>query len=180
MHQPKSRLHTHKNTTPLHMRILHTYRKASQWKHLSQIADKRQHRSDVNIGLLIGCNVPAAFQPINVIFGKDEEPWEEQYQFGVTVIGRVCKDKQQTQNSASVNRATVERQMLLDCGRETSRPPPFENVTNTKDLTSSKQVREMMVLDHSEIHGTEQAESIEEKHFGEILTRGLHKNTNGN
>lgn len=48
--------------------------------------------------------------------------------------------------------------MLLDCGRETSRPPPFENVTNTKDLTSSKQVREMMVLDHSEIHGTEQAE----------------------
>lgn len=70
--------------------------------------------------------------------------------------------------------------MLLDCGRETSRPPPFENVTNTKDLTSSKQVREMMVLDHSEIHGTEQAESIEEKHFGEILTRGLHKNTNGN
>lgn len=51
--------------------------------------------------------------------------------------------------------------MLLDCGRETSRPPTFENVTNTKDLTSSKQVREMMVLDHSEIHGTEQAESIE-------------------
>ena len=180
MHQPKSRLHTHENTTPLHMRILHTYRQESQWKHLSQIADKRHHRSDVDIGLLIGCNVPAAFQPINVIFGKDEEPWEEQYQFGVTVIGCVCKDKQQTQNSASVNRATVERQMLLDCGRETSRPPPFENVTNTKDLTSSKQVREMMVLDHSEIHGTEQAESIEEKHFGEILTRGLHKNTNGN
>ena len=81
----------------------------------------------------------------------------------ITVIGRVCKDKQRTQNSASVNRATVERQMLLDCGRETSRPPPFENVTNTTDLASSKQVREMMELDHSEIyhsrkiHGTEQA-----------------------
>ena len=74
MHQPKSRLHTHENTPPLPMRILHTSRKASQWKHLSQIADKRQHRSDVDIGLLIGCNVPAAFQPINVIFGKNEEP----------------------------------------------------------------------------------------------------------
>ena len=56
----------------------------------------------------MGGNVPAAFQPINVIFGKDEEPWAEQYKFGWTIIGRVCKDKQRTQNSASVNRVTVE------------------------------------------------------------------------
>ena len=120
-----------------------TPRTVSQWKHLSHIADKIQHRSDVDIGLLIGRNVPAAFQPINVIFGKDEEPWAEQYKFGWTIIGRVCKDKQRTQNSASVNRVTVERETLLDRSKETSRPPPFEKVTNTKDLTSPKQVREM-------------------------------------
>ena len=163
-----------------------TPRIASQWKHLSHIADKTQHRSDVDIGLLIGRNVPSAFQPIKVIFGKDEEPWAEQYKFGWTIIGRVCKDKQRMQNSASVNRVTVERETLLHHSKETSRPPPLENVTNTKDLTSSKQVREMMELDYSEIHhsrkirGTEQAESIEDKRFGEILTVGLHKNTIGN
>ena len=120
-----------------------TLRIVSQWKHLSHIADKIQHHSDVDIGLLIGRNVPAAFQPINVIFGKDEEPWAEQYKFGWTIIGRVCKDKQRTQNSASVNRVTVERETLLDRSKETSRPPPFEKVTNTKDLTSPKQVREI-------------------------------------
>ena len=108
----------------------------SQSMETSHIADKIQHRSDVDIGLLIGRNVTAAFQPINVIFGKDEEPWAEQYKFGWTIIGRVSKDEQRTQNSASVNRVTVERETLLDRSKETSRPPPFEKVINTKDVTS--------------------------------------------
>ena len=57
---------------------------------------------------------------------------------------------------------------------------------SSKDLTSPKQVREMMELDYNEIHhsrkirGTEQAESIEDRRFREILTRGLHKNAEGN
>lgn len=44
----------------------------------------------------------------------------------------------------------------------------------------------MMELDYSEIHrsrkirGTEQSESVEDKRFGEILTKGLHRNANGN
>ena len=43
-----------------------------------------------------------------------------------------------------------------------------------------------MELDYSEIHrsrkirGTEQSESVEDKRFGEILTKGLHRNANGN
>ena len=70
----------------------------------------------------------------------------------------------------------MERQTRLDCGKKTSRPPPFEKVTITKDLTSPKQVREMMELDYSEIHhsrkirGTKQPESTEDKRFREMLT----------
>ena len=63
---------------------------ANQWKHLSHIADKIPHRPDVEIGLLIGRNVPAAFQPISVVSGNEEEPWAAQYKFGWTIIGRVC------------------------------------------------------------------------------------------
>ena len=85
---------------------------AKQWKHLSHIADKIQHRPNVDIGLLIGRNV--AFQPIKVIFGNNEEPWAEQYKFGWTIIGRVCKDKHPRANAASVNRVAVEREMRLD------------------------------------------------------------------
>ncbi|KAK2549567.1 hypothetical protein P5673_029954, partial [Acropora cervicornis] len=151
---------------------------AKQWKHLSHITDRIQHRPDVDIGLLIGRNVPAAFQPIKVIFGHNEEPW--------AIIGRVCKDKHSRTNAASVNRVTVEREMLLDSCEEVPITPPFKNLMSSKDLTSPKQVREMMELDYSEIHhtrkmrGTEQSESIEDKRFREILTKGLHKNVNRN
>lgn len=86
-----------------------------------------------------------------------------------------------------MNRVTIEREVLLDC-EQTSEAPPFiiKNPTSSKDLTSPKQVREMMELDYSEIHnsrkirGTEQAESMEDRRFREILTKGLHKNADGN
>jgi len=57
---------------------------------------------------------------------------------------------------------------------------------SSKDLTTPKQICEMMELDYTEIHpsrkirGTEQVESIEDGHFHEILTKGLHKNADGN
>ena len=65
----------------------------------------------------------------------------------------------------------MERETLLDRSEGTYRPPLLEKITNTKDLTSQKQVREMMELDYSEIHhshkicGTEQAESTDDKRF---------------
>lgn len=74
-------------------------------------------KQDVEIGLLIGRNVPAAFQPINVISGNAEEPWAEQYKFGWTVIGLVCKDPMDGStdtHTVCVNRVTVEREILLD------------------------------------------------------------------
>ena len=160
---------------------------AKHWKHLSHIADKIPHRPDIEIGLLIGRNVPAAFQPISVISGNEEEPWAKQYKFGWTIIGRVCKDKEPISNAASVNRVTVEREILLDC-EDISETAPLiiKNPMSSKDLTTPKQIREMMELDYTEIHhsrkihGTEQVESMEDRRFREILTKGLHKNAEGN
>ena len=57
---------------------------------------------------------------------------------------------------------------------------------SSKDLTTPKQIRKMMELDYTEIHhnhkirGTEQAESMEDRHFCKILTKGLHKNADRN
>ena len=36
---------------------------AKLWEHLRKIADKMHHRPDIKIGMLIGRNVPTAFQP---------------------------------------------------------------------------------------------------------------------
>ena len=143
---------------------------ANQWKHLSHIADKIPHRPDVEIGLLIGQNVPAAFQPISVISGNEEEPWAEQYKFGWTIIGRVCKDKEPISNA--VNRVTVEREILLDC-EDISETAPLiiKNLMSSKDLTTPKQICEIMQLNYTEIHhsrkirGTEQVESMEDGRF---------------
>ena len=124
---------------------------------------------------------------MNVISGQEDEPWEEQYKFGWMIIGRVCKDKPSQSTSASANRVTVEREMLLDRAIETPKTHPFISPTlSSNDMTSPKQVREMMELDYSEIHhtrkicGTEQTESMENKRFREILDKGLHKNSNSN
>ena len=162
-----------------------------QWKHLAAIADKIPDRRDLSIGMLIGRNVPAAFQPISVIFGNAEEPWAEQYKFGWTVIGRVCKDRiddPTTTQAACVNSVTVERETLLECDfpKQHLVSPPFTSSLTSKDITSPKQVREMMELDYSEVHhsckirGTEQVESMEDKRFRQLLTNGLHKNQYGN
>jgi len=170
-----------------------------QWKHLATLADKIPNRPDVDIGMLIGRNVPAAFQPVSVISGGEDEPWAEQYKLGWTVIGRVCKDKldDSTNSKTSlVNCVVIEREVLLENEHDepinsclTSQSvaeAPFVNTVTTKDITSPIQLREMMELDYNElkhcrkIRGTEQAESIEDKRFIDILTKEIHKTPNGN
>ena len=86
-----------------------------------------------------------------------------------------------------MNQVTVEREILLDY-EDISETPPLviKNPMSSKDLTTPKQIREMMELDYTEIHhnrkirGTEQAESMEDRRFRKILTKGLHKNADRN
>ena len=81
----------------------------------------------------------------------------------------------------------MERKTLLD-REEMSEASPFiiKSFLSPKDLTSPTQVREMMELDYNEIHhtrrisATEQAESMEDRRSNKLLTRGLHKNAEGN
>ena len=80
---------------------------AKQWNHLRGIAQHIHHRPDVKIGMLIGRNVPTAFQPLSIIYGDEEEPWAEEYKFGWTVIGRVCLGQKTLTNKVTVNRVSV-------------------------------------------------------------------------
>lgn len=113
MYLSKFRLRTNESTSPRFTRG-HRHTPISQpVKTFISHCGQDTAPPDVDIGLLIGRNVPAAFQPIKVIFGNDEEPWAEQYKFGLIIIGCVCKDKHPTPNAASVNRVTMERAMLL-------------------------------------------------------------------
>ena len=62
------------------------------WDHLKDVADEIHYRSDIEIGMIIGRNVPTAFQPLKVIYGEADKPWAEKYKSGWTIIGPVCLD----------------------------------------------------------------------------------------
>ena len=66
---------------------------AKQWEHLKKIADKIHHRPDIEIGMLIGRNVPTAFQPLSIIYGGTDEPWAEEYKIGWTIIELPFKER---------------------------------------------------------------------------------------
>ena len=179
---------------PASQRDIATPEIARSWKHLEEIACHIHYRPDVEIGLLIGRNIPSAFQPLRIIYGSDNEPWAEEYKFGWTIIGPVCVDKEEeTLNCASVNRITVQSEYPQNVFTvPTSNRFKEESIVSfatrqhLKDVTSPQQIREMMQLDYSELYharntsGTEKGESVEDKRFSEILATGIHKNDLGN
>ena len=164
---------------------------AKQWEHLKEITDKIHHRPDVEIGMLIGRNIPTAFQPTNIIYGGANEPWAEEYKFGWTIIGRVCQGNPD-EHIATVNRVTVQRENLMDYDPIKASTAAASNVlqdsdavgffvgkSQTRDVTSPQQLREMMQLDYNELHhsrkirGTEQTESVQDRRFNHILSRKI-------
>ena len=170
-----------------------------QWDHLKDVADEIHYRSDIDIGMLIGRNVPTALQPLKVLYGEADEPWAEKYKFGWTIIGPICLDKAKSQecSSVSVNRVTVQREELPDSCilnvPQASNPlhqqdsvAVLVNKLRSKDVTSPQIIREMMELDYSELNysrkicANEQVESIEDKRFFQIMTAEMHKNQLGN
>ena len=103
---------------------------------MKEIADEIHHQPNVETGMLIGRNVPTAFQPLSVIYGNVDEPWAEEYKFGWTIIGRVCLDgstPKPSQHKASVNRVIVQREQLL----HHSNVPPIQPVNTTQNCGSS-------------------------------------------
>lgn len=124
---------------------------------------------------------------MKIIYGKQEEPWAEQYKFGWTIIGKVCLDESSGRHEATANRVTVvekeDGSAKLQKNKGTGQ---FVSNSLSKDMTSPKEIKEMMQLDYSEIHysrsirGTEQSQSAEDRRFNQILSKGVHTNFRGN
>ena len=132
---------------------------------MKDVADELHYRSDIEIGMLIGRNVPTAFQPLKVIYGEADEPWAEKYKFGWTIIGPVCLDKAKSQDfsSVSVNHVVVLREELPDsCIPNVSQASNhlqqqdsvaiLVNKLRSKDVTSPQIIRKMMELDYRELN----------------------------
>ena len=77
------------HTIPASQEDIATPEIARCWKHLEEVAQRIHHHPDTEIGILIGRNIPSAFQPLSIIYGREDEPWAEEYKFGWTIIGTV-------------------------------------------------------------------------------------------
>ena len=143
--------------------------------------------------MLIGHNIPSAFQPLQIIYGNDSEPWAEQYKFGWTIIGPVFLDNRGSGNCATINHITIQiehPQNLFNWPTSnSSKEEPVVSFTTKhclKDVTSPQQIRQMMQLDYSELYharnipGSEKSESVEDKRFTSFLTTNIHRNELGN
>ncbi|PFX13024.1 hypothetical protein AWC38_SpisGene22936 [Stylophora pistillata] len=167
---------------------------ARSWKHLEGIADHIHHCTNTEIGLLIGHNIPSTFQPLRIIYGTDNEHWDEEYKFGWTVIGPVCLDKREdrrnyeTVNCIAIRRENPQKVFNVPTSNSSKEDPVVSFATKhyIKDVTSPQQVEEMMQLDYSELQytrsipGTERSQSVEDKRFRDTLTANIHKNEKGN
>ena len=108
--------------------------------------------------MLIARNVPTAFRPLSIIYGGTDELW-----VGWTIIRQVCLDDPNPKKShctASMNRITFQRENLLDYDPDKTLALHatngvsdcacvafFASKSQTKDVTSPQQIREMMELD---------------------------------
>ena len=140
-----------------------TRRAARQWPHLRPIADQIPKPHDVEIGLLIGRNVPKAMKIRDAINGEDDQPWAERYDLGWTIIGNVCQRSKHQENTGAikVNRIAI-----------------HDSVTAT-EVISPSEVQRMMELDFSEQKPGRRGDtvhSMEDKKFLQTLEQGIHKN----
>ena len=99
--------------------------------------------------------------------------------FGQDILSR-------TYLEASVNRVTIMREELPINNRLVDIGAHFIDKSQVKDMTSPQQMREMMQLDFSELNysgktpGTELVQSIEDRHFCQIISSEIDKNHHGN
>ena len=85
-----------------------TRRAASQWDHLKHIANRIPEQRKVEIGLLIGRNVPQAMKTREVVNGKDDEPWAERYETYAKTLRKTTAMRRS--KSTELLYATVQRQ----------------------------------------------------------------------
>ncbi|XP_073785217.1 uncharacterized protein [Danio rerio] len=84
-----------------------TKKTALCWSHLKHIANEMPPLQSCDIGLLIGYDCPSALAPLEVIIGKENEPFAQKTALGWSIIG-LCNPHLDRQGSQSfVHRVSV-------------------------------------------------------------------------
>ena len=80
----------------------------SRWKHLLKVSKEiSEHRPDLEIGLLIGSNCPAALEPLEVMPSQGDGPFAVRLKHGWTVSGPLRVSYKPDKDVLTANRITV-------------------------------------------------------------------------
>ena len=154
---------------------------ASEWPHLVKIADKiHPYQTDIDVGILIGCNCPRAIKPREVILGKGDDPYAVRTLLGWGIIGPVVPQEDVGgDGEEEAEAATCNRIMTHEICNDTPRSLNFFPKMQIKEEINPYAVKTMFETDFSERHSTEQALSQEDRKFLTIVEDGIHQCESG-
>ena len=152
---------------------------ANKWPHLQKIAEKMQpYRSDVDVGLLIGCNCPRAIKPREVILGKGDDPYAIRTLLGWGIIGPVAPQQAAEQSEEDQDLATCNRILTQEIGSDLQTSIRFVPKVQFKEEINPCTVRKMFEIDFSE-RSSGQALSKEDRKFLRIAESGIRRCADG-
>ena len=133
---------------------------------------------DIEIGLLIGLNCSCAIKPLEVIPGKENDPYAKRTALGWGIIGAVRSPNEEdaeTKSDIACNR-------IVACevqGTSKRKMCHFAFKTQVKKMISPSDVSKMFILDFNERQADEKPLSVEDRRFLRIVHEGIHQSADG-
>ena len=144
---------------------------AGKWPHLEWLkCEIPPVKTDVEVGVLIGCNCPKALKPRKVVLGNDEDPYAVRTLLGWGIIGPVNPSNDLLVGEDDTS--TCHRVVTCEIGG-TRFDNRFVVDAQTKEVINPFAVRKMFELDFSERDQGQQAFSQDDRKFLEIAKKGI-------
>ena len=135
------------------------------------------YRENIEVGLLIGTNCIRAIKPIEVIPGKEDDPYAKKTALGWGVIGVVNLNNHQEEDSSD---CLCRRTVSLEVNPSTNKMMcHFAFKTEVKEILNPFQVTKMFEQEFNETKKEGQVLSHDDRKFIQKVKEGIHRTEDG-
>ncbi|KAK3740437.1 hypothetical protein QZH41_015487, partial [Actinostola sp. cb2023] len=154
---------------------------ANLWPHFKKIADKLPpYQSNIDVGLLIGCNCPKAIKPREVILGESDDPYAIRTLLGWGILGPVTQVKELSDESDAETYGVCHHAVSQEVGSPDRTKTCFVVPTQTKEVVNPFQVKRMFDQDFSEANTNKSvALSQDDRKFLAKVKEGIRHDIDG-
>lgn len=168
-----------RDNIPFRRNQIPTPQTAKEWPHLKTLEHEiKPYDSDIDVGLLIGCNCPRALKPREVIPGAADDPYAVRTLLGWGIIGPVTHHKKAVKEDE--NAFTSHRILCSEVGNERQVSDKFSSTVRTKEVVNPLDVKAILEADFKERDCSNTlAPSREDRQFLAIVSEGIEHLSNG-